>query len=488
VTSTVTNYTKTFDETYPKAGADNNSQQFRDNFAAIKVAFTATSNELSDLQSKVVLKSALAGGTLDNDFAYNSISNVNLVNHSYTVKNWVDTVPTAVNYSQGQYQSLVLPSGVNTVNITGVPTATEDNEPRMGSMIVVVSTSSAATTTVSFTSDVEGISVVNLGPTAQPFAMDDNIPLMFEIWATSGDPDEPTVTPRLYIKKLTEFIKPNIYDYNNVSGFSFLGDNATFVDTVRAGRSISIGNNTYTTGTTTGTVGATIVGNGTYYNNLALVPNQVIGTVNGTTPTNQTSGIATKIYLASVNGIYVGSSVFVKSTSTALTVSQVNPADVPPSVTVNSFPVGTGIDFNGKLTFTNPAFPGQATVATYATTSTSTNLIGSITANTSTLNVVFKNFDGVSTNTFTISNVLVNSITAGSGTSVSSVTGNVIFTNTGVLSITASATTSGIYVNNSTGYVVIAPSTNSNGFGQRFISSSAPGNSDGVNGDIWYKI
>lgn len=483
MTSTVTNYTKTFDETYPKAGADNNSQQFRDNFAAIKVAFTATSNELSDLQSKVVLKSALAGTTLDNDFAYNSISNVNLVNHSYTVKNWVDTVPTAVNYSQGQYQSLVLPEGANTVNITGVPTATEDNEPRMGSMIVVVSTSSTATTTVSFTSDVAGISVVNLGPTAQPFAMDDNIPLMFEIWATSSDPDEPVVTPRLYIKKLTEFIKPDIYDNNNVSSLSFLGDNATFVTTVRTGRSISIGNNTYSTGTTTGTVSATVVTDGTRYNNLAVVPNQVIAVVTTATVDSPGDTVATRFGVASVTGIAVGASVNFYNTWTTYVVSNI---DLTNKIitTTSAFPVGIG----STATFTNPQFVGQPVVATLAPTNNSGNLVGSVYANTTTLTVVFSAQTSTATNTFNISNVLVNSITAGSGTSVSSVTGNVVLTNTGVLSITASATTAGIYVNTSTGYVVIAPSTNSNGYGQRFISSSPPANSDGVNGDIWYKI
>ena len=171
--------------------------------------------------------------------------------------------------------------------------------------------------------------------------------------------------------------------------------------------------------------------------------------------------------------------------ATPLTVTQVTPTDVPPSVTVNSFPVGSGIDFNGKLTFTNPVFPNQATVATYATTSTSTNLIGSITANTSTLNVVFKNFDGVNTNTFAISNVLVNSITAGSGTSITTSTGDVILTNTGVLSIIGGT---GTTVSTSTGYVQISPTSGYNGYGRRWIQTTTPTSGEGSDGDIWYKI
>lgn len=63
------------DSTFPVAGKDNDSQGFRDNFAAIKSNFTYTKSEIEDLQSKVVLKSALTGGTLSNDFGGSNISN-----------------------------------------------------------------------------------------------------------------------------------------------------------------------------------------------------------------------------------------------------------------------------------------------------------------------------------------------------------------------------------------------------------------------------
>lgn len=483
MTSTVTNYTKTFDETYPKAGADNNSQQFRDNFTAIKGAFTATSNELSDLQSKVVLKSALAGTTLDNDFAYNSISNVNLVNHSYTVKNWVDTVPTEINYVQGQYQSLVVPANTsptnpNVINITGVPTVTENDEARMGSMIVVVSTSSTATTTVSFTSTVAGIQVVNLGPTAQPFALDDNIPLMFEIWATSSDPSEPKVTPKLYIKKLTEYIKPDIYTNNSVSSYEFLGNNAKFVTTVRAA-GIGIGNNTYSTGTTTGTVSATVVTDGTHYNNLAVVPNQVITGVTTANTDNPGDTVATRFGVVSVNGIALGATVKFYNTWTGYIVSNI---DITNKIitTAAAFPVGIG----STATFINPQFVGQPVVATLAPTSNTNNLVGSVYANTNTLEVVFADKNSTATNKFSINNILVNSLTAGSGTSITTSTGNVILTNTGVLSIVGGT---GTTVSTSTGYVQVSPAVGYNGYGKRWISTLAP-SSEGNDGDIWYKI
>jgi len=55
------------DGTYPVAGQDNNSQGFRDNFTNTRSNFQYAADEISDLQSNAILKSALAGTTLDND-------------------------------------------------------------------------------------------------------------------------------------------------------------------------------------------------------------------------------------------------------------------------------------------------------------------------------------------------------------------------------------------------------------------------------------
>jgi len=55
------------DTAYPVAGQDNDSQGFRDNFTNIKTNFEFAAEEINDLESKVLLKSALTGTTLDND-------------------------------------------------------------------------------------------------------------------------------------------------------------------------------------------------------------------------------------------------------------------------------------------------------------------------------------------------------------------------------------------------------------------------------------
>jgi hypothetical protein len=58
------------DGNYPIAGQDNDSQGFRDNFTNIKTNFTYSKSEIEDLQKNVVLKGALRGTTLNNDFNY----------------------------------------------------------------------------------------------------------------------------------------------------------------------------------------------------------------------------------------------------------------------------------------------------------------------------------------------------------------------------------------------------------------------------------
>jgi hypothetical protein len=95
------------DGSYPVAGQDNNSQGFRDNFTSIVVNFQAASTEITDLQNKAVVKSALSGVTIDNNMNNNTIYAVNL-NDVTTSRVQVTTASGAVvlNYAAGQYQTV----------------------------------------------------------------------------------------------------------------------------------------------------------------------------------------------------------------------------------------------------------------------------------------------------------------------------------------------------------------------------------------------
>lgn len=111
------------DGSYPVAGQDNNSQGFRDNFTNIKVNFQYAENEINDLQNKALLKSALQGGTLDNDMSNNTIYAVNL-NDVSTTRTTIGTGSGAVtvNYASSGYQ-VISTSGSVSVSFTNWPAA-----------------------------------------------------------------------------------------------------------------------------------------------------------------------------------------------------------------------------------------------------------------------------------------------------------------------------------------------------------------------------
>jgi hypothetical protein len=66
------------DQSFPVPGQDNDSQGFRDNFNQIKVNLGRARDEITELQSKAVLKAALSGQTLNNNMSNQTISNVTI--------------------------------------------------------------------------------------------------------------------------------------------------------------------------------------------------------------------------------------------------------------------------------------------------------------------------------------------------------------------------------------------------------------------------
>ena len=117
------------DGNYPVAGVPNNTQGFRDNFTNIKTNFQYAESEIDDLQSKVVLKSALTGTTLNNNMNDNLIYAVQLNDVSYTyLQNTTTSGAVAIDYSASQYQY---------VTTTGSVSLSFSNWPAAGSQGVV---------------------------------------------------------------------------------------------------------------------------------------------------------------------------------------------------------------------------------------------------------------------------------------------------------------------------------------------------------------
>jgi hypothetical protein len=95
------------DGSYPVAGQDNNSQGFRDNFTNTKTNFQYAANEITDLQSKVLLKAALVGTTLDNDMAGSPLSNANISDFSAIVAQLGNQAGQVnIDYVDGHYQTV----------------------------------------------------------------------------------------------------------------------------------------------------------------------------------------------------------------------------------------------------------------------------------------------------------------------------------------------------------------------------------------------
>lgn len=108
---------------YPVAGQDNNSQGFRDNFTNTSQNFTYAAAEITDLQNKAVLKSALSGGTLDNDMLNAALTNALIADFAASrvaLGNLTGTV--TIDYVAGHYYT-VGTSGNITLAFTGWPTS-----------------------------------------------------------------------------------------------------------------------------------------------------------------------------------------------------------------------------------------------------------------------------------------------------------------------------------------------------------------------------
>lgn len=94
------------DGTYPIAGQDNDSQGFRDNFTNIKNNFQFALDEISDLQSKAVLKSALSGGSISNDMNYAQLISPQLLRAVETINALGNKSGTfTISWSDALYQS-----------------------------------------------------------------------------------------------------------------------------------------------------------------------------------------------------------------------------------------------------------------------------------------------------------------------------------------------------------------------------------------------
>lgn len=109
---------------YPVAGVSNNTQGFRDNFAAIQTNFQYAENEINDLQNNSVFKAALTGTTLDNNLNDNLIYAVQLSDVSWQLVTLTATSGTiSLDYSAANWYVMPSQTGNTTVAFSNWPTS-----------------------------------------------------------------------------------------------------------------------------------------------------------------------------------------------------------------------------------------------------------------------------------------------------------------------------------------------------------------------------
>ena len=102
------------DGNYPIAGVSNNTQGMRDNFTNTRTNFQYASDEITDLQSKALLKSALTGTTLDNNLANNVMYNAQIRGFSGTTVAIANTSGTInIDCNAGHYQSIYMAGNIS---------------------------------------------------------------------------------------------------------------------------------------------------------------------------------------------------------------------------------------------------------------------------------------------------------------------------------------------------------------------------------------
>ena len=103
------------DGSFPKAGQDNSSQGFRDNFSAINTNFTEAVTEIEDLQSNKANLNA------SSDFADNEVTRAKFKDTSETIYVHGTTGGAiTLNHNNGHYQTITTNASI-TLSFTNLP-------------------------------------------------------------------------------------------------------------------------------------------------------------------------------------------------------------------------------------------------------------------------------------------------------------------------------------------------------------------------------
>jgi hypothetical protein len=276
---------------YPVAGVDNNSQGFRDNFTNTKVNFQYASDEIDDLQSKVLLKAALSGQTLDNDMGGNQIYAAAIRDFSaIRVPITPGSGTITLDYAAGHYQTLST-TGAITLSFANFPVTGKYGLMRI--QIHVTNVSHTLTLPAAVSLGLSGIQGISPGTSGVANTITFGATGYYEF--AFGSSDAGTVITLFDLNRaLTNFTAGNLQSTdvtasNNITaGNTVSGSNISTTGTVTAG-SVTTGlTGTITGGNVVALSGFSSTGSVNVANVNAVI-NPTAGTISRA-PINMTSG------------------------------------------------------------------------------------------------------------------------------------------------------------------------------------------------------
>lgn len=387
-------YINNINLTFPVPGQDNNSQTFRDNWENIANALTEINSATNYLSSYAVDVT-----NTTTTFNGNTISDVNLVNVSETLwENGAQSGDITIDYSLGNYQNIELNSGVHNITVANWP-----GQGLASELTLLITPTGSGATSVNF------VGATALGPSANPYlltAPTSVFTLLNEFSATAS-------TATTFVHLVNELI---------ISSTSTVTQVASQYVVSNPNGNVS-NNQFYSISTTSGANGVLRVTSQLNSNlvagNVAFTPNYITANIVAGNWSSPSATTATQFQVDSVDGIIVGATFGVKTTSTVLTVVNVNSTNSTITCTP-AFPDGIG---TGQIIFRNPtfrdygestAFPILASMASHAANTysgTATNFEGSIYANQNYVEITYANFGQQTTNTFVASTMAVTTTT-----------------------------------------------------------------------------
>lgn len=216
------------DGTFPIANQDNSSQGFRDNFTNIRNNLIFAQNEISDLQAKVIVTSALTGQSITNDMAGTQIARPQLTAWTQSQIDLGAVSGNAVlDFNDGNFQKITSAGAVE-LNFINWPSSAAVPSMGYGSMrvwLVLTSTGHTLTLPTSVTIGVTEIAgAVANGDGTHTITFDTPGDYVFDFSSVDGGTN-------YLIFDLTHnrstFRDPSFYFNSTVSPSLFIGFNAT---------------------------------------------------------------------------------------------------------------------------------------------------------------------------------------------------------------------------------------------------------------------